>query len=254
MEPCNGRGARRDERAAEILAPLMRGEAGLAFRGAVTPEDIESQVHAQIRAAVAEGTDRMTSDELRLVEAALAALAGKERNGHDDQLSGQIRDGEYRIGEERAQALRQGVHAVVFQQVEQGAQFIAVEAPSDSLLEGRCRRAAGAAERFFSGEIRFVRQRLAASVAERARLWGKMIPAGRTDGKKREAAERDAADAAIGGEEHSGKAVECGLRRTSEHANHRAPGRIGRWRDFRRQRKTLTTEDAPRSGGRNAES
>lgn len=250
----NGCGVRRDERAAEILAPLMRGETGLALGSPMTRENIGSQMQAQIGAAPAEEMDRAAREEFRLVEAALAAFAGIERDGHDDQIGGQIGDGENGIGEERAEALCQRLHAVVFQQVEQSAQLIAVEAPRDGLLERRRRGAAGAAKGVIGGAFRVREQGFAAAVAKRAGLRGEMIPAGSADGQEGETGEREAADAAIGGEEYGGEAVEGSMRRTSEHADHRAPGRVGGWRDFGRQRNALTAEDAPRSGGRNAES
>lgn len=250
----NGRGAGRDKCSAEILAPLMGGKTGLAFGGALPYENVGGEMEAPIGATAAEDMDGAAREDLRLIEAALAALAGKEGNGHDDQVSGQIGDGENGICEKRAETPGQRVHAVVFQQVHQGAQFVAVEAPGDGLLKRRRRSAAGTAEGLFAEELRFIRQRFAAAVAERAGLRGKMVPAGRADGEQREAGERKAADTAIGGKEYGGETVEGTARRTSQHADHRAPGRIGGWRNFRRQWKTLTTEDAPRSGGRNAES
>lgn len=249
----NGCGARRDKCSAEILAPLMGSKTGLAFGGALPRKKIRSQMQAQIGATAAEDMDGAAREDLRLVEAALAAFAGKEGDGHDEQIRGQIGDGENGIGEQCAETPGQRLHAVVFQQMEEGAQLIAVESPGNGLLKRRQRGAAGAAKGFSCGQFGLMRQRFAAAVAERAGLGREMIPAGGANGQERETGEREAADAAIGGEEDGGKAVEGGVRRTSQHADHRAPGRVGGWRNFGRQRDTLTAEDAPRSGGRNAE-
>ena len=80
-----------------------------------------------------------------------------------------------------------------------------------------------------------------AAGAKCARLCGKLIPAGVADWQAAEASKGFRAKAAFGREKDGRK----GVQRTSEHANNRTPYRGIGWRNFERQRITLTAEDSP---------
>jgi hypothetical protein len=240
-------GPRDKESPADVRTALMRSEAGLAFGGALPHQQRSGQFDAHLGATAAEGGDQAAREPLGLVEPAAAAFSAMEGNGNGEQFGGQIREGEDWFREQASEAFRQRLHTVVFKEMEQGAELAVIDAVCDGLGEVRRHGLAGTAHR--SGAAgRIPRKSLATASAKGTCLSGEIVPAGRTDGQESETSKRQAADAAIGGKKYGGETVQDGPAGTSEHANHRTPGRYIGWRNFGRQGKTLT-EDTPRFGG-----
>lgn len=246
-------GMRDRKSAAHVGTTLMGGEPRLTVCGALPFEQPCLELQMERGLLAAQGSDGRACQPIGLVEAALAALAPVEGDGDDGEVRGQAGDLADLVGQKDAEALGDGLEAVVFEQVQEAAQGPAINAVGDGFFKVGGRGAAGAAEgicRIGAGEVEG--EGFAAAEAAGPELGGQAVPAGGADGKEGKTRKREAADAAIGGEEDGGEAVGYEMqgtaRRTSEHANHSAPGRhIGR-RSFTGQGNTLT-EDAPQFGG-----
>jgi len=237
--------------AADIDAALMRAEARLTFGGALPLEQRGHKVDAYLRAPRAEGGKQTAGKQVRLIKSVLAAFLFEERNGDDPEVGGEVGNHQDLLGEQRSEALCQGFHPVIFEEVEEGAEGSGIDAVGYGFLKIGWLDAAGATALFGEqagmGAAGIKRQGFAAAGAERGGLSGQIVPAGSTDGQEGKTRKRGAANAAVGGKKDCGETIESDGEGTSEHANDRAPCCNIGWRNFGRQGKALT-EDTPHFG------
>jgi hypothetical protein len=208
----------------QVAAAGGGGERGLGFSGFGAQEQarLDLERHAVVPGGVGEGT----GEQLGLVEAAPALLAGMQGYGHNRHPQGDAGLGGDLRGHESAEWPRDRLHAGVFEQVDERAHGAAIEAVGDGAVEGGWDEAAGAAEPV-AGSAVGGRKGVGAEgfttvEAEGAGLRGQVKPAGGADGDAGEACERGGAEGAGGGE--NGGAEGVGL--TSEDADDGAPAGV----------------------------
>jgi hypothetical protein len=233
--------------AANIRTALMRVKARLTCSLPPPYKQRRGKFDLYPGTALAQGAHHPASQQVRLVESTRSAFFPEQRNRYSKEIGRQPWDGQNLIRQQRSEGFCQGLDALIFKEVEQSPQLALINAVGDGLIEIRGRHATRAAESF-AGRAWIALEGLATEGAKPARLCGQIVPAGRTNRQEGETNKRETANAAIGGENDGGKAVEGANHGTSKHANYRAPSRYMGWRNFGRQGKALT-EDTPRFGG-----
>jgi hypothetical protein len=177
----------------------MRAQAGLTFGGTPSDQKRGRKLDVQLGTALAQCGQQTPRQKFGLVESAAAPFLPVQWHRDGQQISRKLGNGQNLLREKRAQAFRQRLHAVVFQQVQQAPQLTLVDAVGDGDLKVRRGCAAGAAQGF-TGEASFRIDGFAAAGAKRPGLGGKIVPAGGANRKEGETSKREAADAAVGGE------------------------------------------------------
>jgi hypothetical protein len=243
---CNGKGT------TDVGATLARAEACLTLRGPAAGESMGSELQFELRLPALEAACEGAGEMLRLIESSAPFASAMEGYGHDEQGGREMGNGEYALGEDCAEALGDGLDAVVLEQVEEGAKFVLIEAPCNGEGEGRLGAAAEPAEllRRIGGGTGASGEVFSAAGAEGTGLGLEQVPAGGADGRCGEFSERGGAEAAGRWDQNGRESVERAGGGTSKDANHCAPCRCFGRRMIHKRRMLHAAEDSPHAASR----
>lgn len=243
---CDGKSA------TDVGTSLARAEACLTLRGPAAGESVGSELQLELRLPAMEAAREGAGEMLCLIESPASFASAMERYGHDEQGWRELGNGENALGEHCAETKGDGLDAVVLEQVEEGSEFVLIEAPCDGEGEGWRGGAAEPAERLrrigvgTGGDAEV----FSAAGAEGFGLGMEKVPAGRADGRGGEFSERGGAEAAGRWDQDRGDSVERASGRTSKDANHCAPCRCFGRRMIHGRRMLHAAEDSPHAASR----